>query len=447
MNYKQKSLHSLLRLFLLYIPIYICVGVLHAQSAEDTSVVSADTVVVNDNKIYESVNIPELKTVQLKRTDLVLGYPTLLLSSADKLELSFDDLRGGVHYYTYTFTHCNQNWEPSGLNPFDYLDGFEENPIDDYTFSFGTQKNYTHYAVQFPNDDVGFLVSGNYVVSVWEEEDRTRPVIVKRFFVWEEQAAVSAQVFRPNLIEYRNEFQEINFKVDIRNVDVSNAYDEIRVTVMQNGRFDNAYETLKPSLATNDMLTYDRDDIVFPAGKEFRRFDIKTLLFQSDRIRKIENTNKEYHAWVNVDESRIFGQYYYEKDVNGKYVIDAEHANNPATEGDYALVHFTLQYPYFITSGKFYVFGDYNGYRLTAENEMTYDFDKQQYEAAILMKQGYYNYMYAFRNIDNGKTDLTYGEGNYYETENDYLIFVYQHLYDRDYDKLIGLTVFNSLLK
>lgn len=445
----NKRNNKCLKAFFLSTIIYICGAFdLAAQPVADSiavSPVSPDT--LDDLSIKEIVNENFIKTVQLNRTDLQLAYPMILLSSPDKLELSFDDLRANVTNYTYTFVHCNKNWQPSGLNTFDYIDGFEENPVNDYKFSFATDQHYTHYSVSFPNDDVNFKVSGNYLVYIWEADDKTKPVIIRRFFVWEDKAVVKATVARPNLIAYRNEFQEINFTVDIKNVTVSNPYDEIRVTVMQNGRYDNAYENLKPRLISNDLITYDQDDIVFPAGKEFRRFDLKTLRFQSDRIRKLEKSEQQVHAYINVDESRSFGQYYYEKDLNGQYVIEAENVNDVATEGDYAMVHFTLQYPYFITTGKFYVFGEFNNFQLTPENEMTYDFDKFQYTATIYLKQGFYNYMYAFRYIANGKTDLTYAEGNSYETENDYLVFVYQHSYDRDYDELIGVSVFNSLRK
>ncbi len=444
---KSESIHHSFQY--LFTVLYIC-SVFHlgAQPIADSTELTGGLEIPDTQQgIQEIVNQSFIKTVQLNRTDLELGYPMVLLASADKLELSFDDLRATVTNYTYTFVHCNKNWEPSGLSTFDYLDGFEENPVNDYKFSFATDQHYTHYAVQFPNEDIQFKLSGNYLIYVWESEDRTTPVIIRRFFVWEDKAVVKPTVARPNLIAYRNEFQEINFTVDIKNISVSNPYDEIRVVVMQNGRYDNAYTDLKPRLISNDLITYDQDDIVFPAGKEFRRFDLKTLRFQSDRIRKLEKVDQQVHAYVNVDESRSFGQYYYEKDLNGQYVIEAENVNDVSTEGDYALVHFTLQYPYFITSGKFYVFGEFNNFQLGPENEMTYDFDRLQYTASIYLKQGFYNYMYAFQHLETGKTDFTYAEGNNYETENDYLVFVYQHVYDRDYDELIGVSVFNSLRK
>jgi hypothetical protein len=91
------------------------------------------------------------------------------------------------------------------------------------------------------------------------------------------------------------------------------------------------------------------------------------------------------------------------------------------------------------------VFGELSGNSVSASNEMTYDFDKQQYTASLYLKQGYYNYKYAYVDSERGQIDFSYAEGNYFETENEYLILVYQHSYDRDYDRLLGISVINQM--
>jgi len=219
----------------------------------------------------------------------------------------------------------------------------------------------------------------------------------------------------------------------------------MKVSLMQNGRFDNIKYDIKPRLISNDMLYYDIDDIVFPAGKEYRRFDTKTLKFQSDRIVKIEKEAGSYEVYVNTDESKVYQKYFFEKDANGQYVIHADLANNVETEGDYAWVNFVLQYPYMITSGDVYVFGELSNNTMTPLNKMTYDFDKQQYVGKLYLKQGYYNYAYAVRSIGTSFADFTYTEGNSFETENDYSLLVYQHDFSVGYDRMIGYYQMNSI--
>ncbi|MBK7567863.1 MAG: DUF5103 domain-containing protein [Bacteroidetes bacterium] len=443
---KQNPLHSYSKKLLLFYTLYIYRCVVFAQIQPDT--LQIDTVEISNissSIIEEQVNNTNLKTVQLNRSDLQLAYPILLLNSEDELIFSFDDLKGGVRNYYYTFQHCDQNWEASNLTTFDYLDGYEENTIDNYSFSFGTLQAYTHYSVNFPNDNIDFKVSGNYVVKVWEDDNRDVPLIVKRFFVWEELASINAKVYRPNLIEFRNNYQEINFTVDIRSLDVSHALDEIRVTLFQNGRYDNAIYDSKPRMITNDLLTYDKDDMVFPAGKEYRHFDTKTLNFQSDMVRKITKEDGKYQVYVNVDDSRLYQKYFYETDINGQYVLQADLTNDVNTEGDYAMVNFVLKYPYVITSGELYVFGELNNNQMNNQNKMTYDYDLQQYTAQLYLKQGYYNYLYMYKGIGSSKGELIYTEGNHFESENDYQLFIYQHMYDRDYDRIVGCSIFNSI--
>lgn len=427
------------------IHLYIYIGVLNGQPVQDTVTKPTEIDIAELATINDVVNSKHLKTVQLNRTDLELAYPTILLGSSDAIELSFDDLRGGVYNYYYTFEHCTQRWESSGLNAFDIIDGFEENRIDDFSFSFATLQKYTHYSIVFPNNDIQFRLSGNYVIKVWEEDDRENPVIVKRFFVWEEQVSITANVYRPNLIPYRNEYQEINFMVDVKNADIGSAYDEVSVTLMQNGRFDNALYTIKPRMITNDLLYYDIDNLVFPGGKEYRRFDTKTLKFQSDRIKKIEKSTNGYQVYINVDESKIFQQYFYEKDANGQYVIQADLANNPDTESDYAWVNFVLQYPYVITSGDVYILGAVSDMQFSPSNKMEYDYDRLQYTGKLYLKQGYYNYLYATLPIGSMVGDLTITEGNSFETENDYQLYIYKRDFNLQYDRLIGCSIFNSM--
>lgn len=433
-------------LIIAHLYIYRCTvfGQINVQDSLIQPVDSLPTKILAQG-IQEQVNNTKIKTVQLNRSDLQLAYPIITLGSEDILDLGFDDLRGGVRNYYYTFEHCDQQWESSGLNSYDFIEGFEENRIDNYRFSFATLQRYTHYALSFPNNDIQFRISGNYVIKVWEEDNRDTPVLIKRFFVKEDLVDINGDVYRPNLIPYRNEFQEINFTIDIQNLEIGAAFDEMKVSLMQNGRYDNVLYNIKPRLVTNDKLFYDIDDIVFPAAKEYRRFDTKTLKFQSDRIVKIEKANDTYQVFVNVDDSRVYQKYFYEKDANGQYVIQADLANDVTVEGDYANVHFVLQYPYMITSGDVYVFGELSGNMMTAANKMTYDFDKQQYTAELYLKQGYYNYAYAVKSFDSNKADFTYTEGNSYETENDYQLLVYQHDFSVGYDRLIGCAYFNSV--
>jgi hypothetical protein len=161
----------------------------------------------------------------------------------------------------------------------------------------------------------------------------------------------------------------------------------------------------------------------------------------------IEFIRSAWHFFPYTDLPRDMSHYLYYEDLNGKYAIQVERANRPDTEADYVYAHFSLHTEP-IDGGQIYVMGDFCNYLCSKDNLMAYNSDKQQYEAVISLKQGYYNFRYAF--LPFGKSaviDDTQLEGSFYDTENDYMIFVYHRGRSSRYDRLIGVSVANSLKK
>jgi hypothetical protein len=52
---------------------------------------------------------------------------------------------------------------------------------------------------------------------------------------------------------------------------------------------------------------------------------------------------------------------------------------------------------------------------------------------------GLYNYCYAWVPADGGKVELSPAEGNFYNTENEYAIYLYYRGFGDRYDRLIGV--------
>jgi Domain of unknown function (DUF5103) len=388
-------------------------------------------------------NTTYLKTVLLQRSDLELSLPIIKLNSNDQLILRFDDLRSGVHDFSYTIQHCNYDWSPSGLLTMDFLNGFETQFISDYAFSFNTRQGYTQYTSTFPNNDFELLVSGNYLLYI-NESGIDSPVLVIPFYVWEDMAGIDAQVVRPNLSALREDYQRLIINADIEELPTSNPYDEVRLVIMQNYRYDNALYEIKPRLISNNSMVFDQNDLVFAGMKEYRRFDTRSLRIQSERIIKIERDVNGYNAYINIDENRSYKRYSFENDINGRFLIDADLTNDSHLQSDYAMVHFTLESPYWMSNGDYYVMGTFSNYLPTAENKMEYDADKQVYTASIYLKQGYYNYQYAFIDNKSGVSDYSMAEGNYFESMNDYSIFLYVRDNMRNADRLTGYATITS---
>jgi hypothetical protein len=126
-----------------------------------------------------------------------VAYPFLQPDQAMSWTLSFDliDSNGGTLWYY--ITHCDREWNRSDLFTSDYLEGYEENQITEFSPSFNTKVNYTHYSLTLPNGDIRFLVSGNYVITVWDAGEPDKPLLVRRFYISEGSSSATVVFRRP----------------------------------------------------------------------------------------------------------------------------------------------------------------------------------------------------------------------------------------------------------
>jgi hypothetical protein len=146
-------------------------------------------------------------------------------------------------------------------------------------------------------------------------------------------------------------------------------------------------------------------------------------------------------------EKRTFKEYTFEDDINGKFLLKTDDEPSVSNYGEYAVVKFYLPYEAPIVEGNLYVAGDFNGWQYTPENKMEYNYRKKAYEASILFKQGYYNYLYVLLPNNSKAGDATWVEGNHSITRNTYTILVYHRSRGEMYEELIATGSFESQKK
>ncbi len=403
----------------------------------------------NSNLILnEAVYKESIHSLQIYREGWKLSYPVIDLNSELPLELCFDDIAGEIANYYYKIIHCNFDWTPSNINEGDYTDGFLPGQITNYAMSFNTYFSYIHYTLKLPNDDFRFLISGNYALKVFEDMDEDKVVFIKRFFVSDALVNVNASINRPVLSMYRNNSHEVNFNIETGSFRIENPYNDIKVSILQNGRWDQSINNLKPLYDKNGILEYNYQmENIFPAGNEYRWFDIKSMRYQSPYIKSILYSDGHFNVLLFPDPIKASSRYFYEEDLNGKYFIEIQEEQKDDTEADYVYVKFTLPFDSPMTGGEFYVMGALSDQVYSEENRMKYNNENKSYELNLLLKQGYYNYRYEFLRQGKPAGDASVTEGNYYETENDYFILVYYRGSSSRYDRLIGYQIANSLKK
>lgn len=391
------------------------------------------------NQIFKK----SIHTVELKDEATQSTFPLLYLNRGSQLTLRFDDIADETKDYSYTIIHCDDQWNQSDLFPNDYLEGFEEEQISTYDFSVNTTKNYIHYSISFPNSNIQITKSGNYIVLVFENYDRSNIVCTQKFYVAETKVEITPSPTTPVDYDHRYTHQEIDFNVDYSLVESTDPFNEISVVILQNNRYDNAIHGLKPRFIKDKELMYNFDsENVFEGGNEYRVFDSRDLLNGGKGIEQIIYLDSAQHVILHQDEKRSFMQYSTQFDHNGNYYVGAKPFRSPYTEADYTQVHFRLPYPKELSDGVVYLNGGLSGNELNLSNRMYYQDSLQRYEANILLKQGVYDYSYLYKPGNANKANWETLEGTHYQTENLYTIFVYYQSFSDNAQQLIGVKRF-----
>lgn len=394
------------------------------------------------NGIYRE----NIRSVQFFREGWDFSQPLIELGSDQRLQLKFDELTEGVTNFVYIITHCDAEWYPSRLLQSEYMEGFIENSITDYAASINTTIKYTNYLLSLPNENVRFLVSGNYLISVFDERNRNTPVLTRRFYIVEPSTEIRGEVKKSTFEGYKGRDQEIDFTVDYSRFSIQDPRTEVKVVVMQNSRADNCLTNLKPLFVRDNQLSYDLSrENVFAGGNEFRNFDTKNLRINGLGVANIEFVNPLYHITLQADQIRRERDYRSESDLNGRYLIKNDRVTDSDLESDYIQVHFSLQMPEPLLGGEIYVFGELSDWQCLQANKMKWNFDLKLYESTLLLKQGFYDYQYVYIESGGKRIDNTLLEGSYVETENDYQLYVYYVGFSSRYDKLIGYHTINSV--
>ncbi|RWW92318.1 type IX secretion system plug protein [Flavobacterium cerinum] len=383
-----------------------------------------------------------IKTVSFLRGNENV-YPFFRLG--ESFSFSFDDLFGNEANYYYTITHCNYDWTPSSqLTVNDYIQGFDNQRIQNYENSFNTLQIYSRYTLSFPNKFTKLLLSGNYILKILNDDREV--VFSRRFILYEEQVAVPVQVKRARDMAVIQEKQNLEFSIKSKAIIFQSPLQNVKVALFQNGRFDNAIYNVKPQYTIGNDLIYKYDkETQFWAGNEYLYFDNKDIRNAVNNVLRI-TAGEIYNTILYPTEARSGKTYTYYPDVNGNFQVRNINLNvsNPVLESDYSWVFFSLSAPAFYEKKDLYVGGMFNNYSKTPEYKMDYNEKTAMYEKAIMVKQGFTNYMYVTAD-KNGKVDGEHVvDGNFYQTENEYTILVYYRENNDRYDKVIGIGSANS---
>lgn len=382
----------------------------------------------------QNVNCQAIKTIQLRPIGSKNPAPIAKLGAI--FELSFDDLEADNKDYQYKIQHMTYDWKPSNLQSNQYINGFDQNYIINVTNSFNTLQNYTHYKIQIPNQNTVITKSGNYLLSVLNDDDEV--VFTRRFILYENLTTVGVNVIRSRNTQTLDTQQTVQFIVDYERIPINNPNQEIKAQLIQNNIWETTISDIQPLfIRTNQLIFNHTLKTNFWGGNEYFNFDNKYIRSTNVNIAKTERKDL-FHNYLYTNTERNGKPYTYFPDINGQFTIRTLDAKDEATEADYAMMHFSLEVfePY---RGKdVYVYGAFNDFKLEEENKMVYNSEKGIYEASILLKQGFYNYTYVTVDANN-TIDTTEINGSFFQTENVYNAIIYYRPFGAIFDRVIGV--------
>ena len=378
----------------------------------------------------------QIRTVRVVVDDDPLLPP--VAQTDESVEISFDELSHAYTRYIYKVEFCNADWSPSTeIFESDYMEGFNGQPIEDYEKSFNTTVLYTHYRLTLPNENVRLLLPGNYRVRVYADERNASedPVLEACFSICAPLMTVNATVLTNTDIDFQQRHQQIAYTVGYGAQRVVDPTRELHTVVMQNRRWDTAVIDLPPNIQHATGCEWNhRRDLIFDAGAEFHKFEILDVRLNGLNVDRMAWIGEQYHATLFAQSPQH--NYTSDHDINGGYIIRHSGDEDNDTQSEYLFVHFLLQMPR-LGGGDMYVCGLWNNDFPDPESRMHYDELLHAYECGILLKQGYYNYQ--FRQLgQDGRANTTHTDGDFYQTENEYMILVYHRPQGARYDALVG---------
>lgn len=384
--------------------------------------------------------IENIKTLQVGVSGQKMSLPVIRLNGTESICVQFDEMSHDRKNYYYSVRHCNADWSLSNITDMEAIDGLSSGMITDYTSSFNTTFLYTHYAIRFPNDQLRFRISGNYLVTIYEDNNPDKAVAVACFSVVEPKVTIDGTVRGNTDLEINRRFQQLDFTIDNSQFPIRDVLSELKVLVRQNGRYDNQVSGIQPSYTTLTKQSFvNNRALVFEGGNEYRSFDCSSIHTFGSGVDNIKYFAPYYHATLVPDEPRANRPYERTEDVNGRYVINLQNDENDVVNADYMFVHFTIptEKPFF--EGSLYILGDLNYNRFDRSTRMEYNGQHNAYEQTLLLKQGGYNYLYAFTKGNDPVGSLQPVEGSLWQTRNEYVIYAYYRGWGERYDRLIGV--------
>lgn len=391
----------------------------------------------SQRKITANIADKNVKSVKVTST-LNANVPLIALHSKQKIDINFDIIHADPHRIGYRIFFCNADWSKAHLSPQEYVSGVAESTINDFATSSGTRVIYTNYNLRIPNEDTRPLLAGNYAVEFYREDCPEKVLFTTCFCVLDDKVEIIASLDKS--IGYKENEQQLNLEIIPESYSITSAEAELKINIYQNNIPVKSGSLTPTTVSTTKIQYLNSNALRFRAGNEYRAMEFTSKQKGGLHVDSVAKGTRKADVFLKADAPRNTYNGMVANDFNGRFSINARGVADASTEADYCKVKFTLIADS-LPNKDVYIIGEAFQHQPSPFNKMEYNAATASYEKEVVLKQGYYNYMYATNDEKTKTLDFSLLEGNFSETENEYTILIYHRSISQEYDKLIGYKI------
>ena len=332
-----------------------------------------------------------VQTIQLYANGTERQLPVLSLRTpGEGLTLEFDLMEPTGRPLSVYFYHADREWDRD-LSPAEYMDSFQDDNLLTYTPSQGTAVSYTHYTYQFPNDNIQFRVSGNYILRVTEQGQRANVLFERAFFITEEAGSIAMRIDGVP-VSGQQRPSDLPLVQFTPSPSLQGTPFQYETCFVRNGRLATARCTDRPRLASQPTLEFDlyRRRAFSPTTADYY-LDLSALR-NGGSIEGTDRTVTPYRVRLQPDYAQFPGNIATAPPLDGQIVVDGavRGFGEPDVEAEYVATQFR-----FVPPGEqplsqgVYLDGNFG-----EPTRMTWQAAQGRYEGERLLKQGLYEYYY-----------------------------------------------------
>lgn len=370
-----------------------CRGAQEAQENGDSE--EAQTQRTSEAELRLASSQDNVRTIQLYRGSNERNLPIISLQqSSAALTLEFDLMEPSGRPFSVYFYHADRTWRRD-LSPSQYLSSFQNDNVLDYTSSRGTDVDYVHYEYQFPNDNIDFRISGNYIVRVTEQGQEDQVLFERAFFITEQAGPLELGVDDIVVSGQRQPSDQPIARFTPPSQLQGDPF-QYETCFVRNAQFDKARCSSRPRLSDLPALEFNllRERAFAPATSNYF-LDLSNLNVGGS-VERIDRSVSPYRVLLAPDHAR-FANTPLAPRLNGQTVVGdvVRDAGTPDVEGQYVTVRFGFvppeEQPF---SREVVVAGSFTGGQYDDDYRMRWVPERGRYEGEVLLKQGQYEYYY-----------------------------------------------------